>query len=406
VDVRSLVLEVEAYVQAHLARYIEELKELCSIDSESYHKPGLDEMAYVLAARLRGLDMDVTIVEREQWGNDLLGVMRGNGGGNVVLLGHTDTVYPVGTAAARPVRVQGNTAYGPGVIDMKGCLLAAVYAIEALVTKGYRSFGEIRLLCVSDEEINTRHCEDLLEQVFQDCQAVLTLEGARENGNIVSARKGLATYTLSAHGRAAHAGVEPEKGRNAIVEMAHQIAQFYSLNGWRDGVTVNPGTISGGLKANIVPEYAEVALDLRFLHHRDRRATEEQWREMLSNRKVPDVEMVLNMLPNMKEPMVCTPESLKLIEQAQVLARTLGFPLDHELTGGAGDAGYASQSDIPVLDGLGPIGGDDHSPREHLSLNSIAPRTALLTGLIASVGSQLIQWQETSLDCHENVQII
>src|SRR5579859_1374289 len=199
-NVRSLVRDVEAYVQAHLTRYIEELEELCSIDSDSHYKMGLDEMAYVLAARLRGLDMDVTIVEREQWGNDLLGVIHGDGGGNVVLLGHIDTVYPVGTAAARPVRVEGKTAYGPGVIDMKGCVLAAIYALEALVAKGYRSFGEIRFLCVSDEEINTRHSQDLLQQVFQGCQAVLTLEGARENGNLVSARKGLAAYKLSARG--------------------------------------------------------------------------------------------------------------------------------------------------------------------------------------------------------------
>src|SRR5437763_9164695 len=109
--------------------------------------------------------------------------------------------------------------YGPGVIDMKGCILAAIYAIEALMTKGYRSFGEIRLLCVSDEEINTRHCQDLLREGFKGCQAVLTLESARENGNMVSARKGLAAYTLSARGVAAHAGVEPEKGVNAIVEI-------------------------------------------------------------------------------------------------------------------------------------------------------------------------------------------
>ncbi len=391
-NIQSLVRAVEAHVQTHLTRYIEELRELCSIDSYSYHKPGLDEMAYVLAARLRGLDMDLTIVEREEWGNDLLGVIRGDGGGNVVLLGHIDTVYPVGTAAARPVRVEGNTAYGPGVIDMKGCLLAAIYAIEALVTKGYKSFGEIRLLFVSDEEINTRHSQDLLQQVFKECNAVLTLEGARANGNLVSARKGLATYTLVARGVAAHAGMEPEMGRNAIIEISHQVAQFYSLHGWRDGISVNPGIISGGTAANIVPEYAEATFDLRFLEHQDRLAAEEQWHKMMSNCKVPDVELTLNMLANMKEPMVCTPESKKLIQQAQRLAHTLGFTLGHELTGGAGDAGYASQSGIPVLDGLGPIGGGDHSPREFLRLDSVAPRTALLAGLTASVASQLIPW--------------
>jgi glutamate carboxypeptidase len=334
--------------------------------------------------------MDVTIVEREHWGNDLLGVIRGDGKGKVVLLGHIDTVYPVGTAAERPVRVEGNTMYGPGVIDMKGCVLAAVYAIEALVTRGYRSFGEIRLLCVSDEEINTRHSQELLREGFQGCQAVLTIEGARENGNLVSARKGLAAYTLCARGVAAHAGVEPERGCNAIVEIAHQIAQFYSLNGWRDGITINPGVISGGMKANIVPDYAEVTLDLRFMEHRDRLATEEQWRKMMASRKVPGVELELNISPDMKEPMVHTPESMKLIEQAQMLACALGFTLNHELTGGAGDAGYASQCGIPALDGLGPIGGGDHSPREYLRLDSVAPRVALLAGLTVSVASQLI----------------
>jgi glutamate carboxypeptidase len=392
VNVQSIALEVEAYVQAHLARYIEELKELCSIDSHSCHKSGLDEMAYVLAARLRSLDVDVTVVEREQCGNDLLGVIHGDGGGNVVLLGHTDTVYPVGTAAARPTRVEGNIMYGPGVIDMKGCLLAAVYAIEALVTRGYRSFGEIRLLYVSDEEINTRHSKELLQKVFEGCQAVLTLEGARANGNIVSARKGLAAYTLSVRGTAAHAGMEPEKGRNAIVEIAHQIAQFYGFNGWRDGITVNPGVITGGIAANVVPDYAEVKLDLRFLNHRDRIATEEQWHEMMSNCKVPDVEVSLEILSNMKEPMVCTPENMKLVQMAQQLANTMGFALGHQLTGGAGDAGYASQWGIPVLDGLGPIGGHDHSPREYLKVDSVAQRAGLLAGLTASVASPLMRW--------------
>ena len=391
-DVHYLLLEVEAYVQAHLGRYIEELVELCAIDSGSHYKSGLDEMAHVLAARLRGLDMDVTIVEREQWGNDLLGVLRGDGGANVVLLGHLDTVYPVGTAAARPVQVDGQNAYGPGVIDMKGCVLAAIYALEALVAKGYRSFGEIRFLCVSDEEINDRHCLDLFPQVFQGCQAVLTLEGARESGNVISGRKGLATYTLSTRGVAAHAGVEPEKGCNAIVEISHQIAQFYSLNGWRHGITINPGLISGGTKANIVPDYAEVMLDLRFLEHQDRLATEEQWQEMMTNHKVAGAELELTMLPDMKEPMVCTAESMKLVYQAQELACALGFALGHEMTGGAGDAGYASQAGIPVLDGLGPIGGGDHSPREYLKLDSVPKRSALLAGLTVSVGSQFIHW--------------
>src|SRR5438270_10166859 len=157
-DLQSLVLDVEAYTRQRLSEYIEELQMLCAIEAHSFHKPGLDEVAIYLAARMRGVGMHVSIIERKQYGNDLLGVMHGPGRGNVLLLGHTDTVYPVGTAAARPVRLVGDALYGPGVCDMKGCILSAIYAIEALLAMGYRSFGEIRCLRVWDGETTHRHC--------------------------------------------------------------------------------------------------------------------------------------------------------------------------------------------------------------------------------------------------------
>ncbi len=274
-NMQSLVLAIEEYTRQRLPRYIGELSEMCSIDSYSYHKPGLDEMASWLAMRMRSLGVDATIIEREEWGNDILSVVQGEGEGNVLLVGHTDTVYPVGTAAARPVRVEGDRLYGPGVSDMKGCLLSAIYAIEAMLALGYRSsFREIRLLCVSDEEITTRHCLDVMERASLGSHGALILEAARDNGDIVSARKGNARYTLSAHGRSAHAGVEPEKGRNAILELAHQILQFQSLNGWREGVTINPGFFTGGTMPNVVPDLAQVQFDIRYLHPQDRIDTE------------------------------------------------------------------------------------------------------------------------------------
>src|SRR5205809_6413824 len=133
-ELQSLVARVEAYTRQRLSQYIEELRELCAIDSDSYHKPGLDEMALLLAARMRGLGMHAMIIERESWGNDLFGVFHGNGGANILLLGHMDTVYPVGIAAARPVRVESDVVSGPGVSDMKACILSAISAIEALVS--------------------------------------------------------------------------------------------------------------------------------------------------------------------------------------------------------------------------------------------------------------------------------
>src|SRR5437588_3216652 len=155
-DLQTLLTDVEKYTRERLSEYIEELRELCSIDSYSYHKSGLDEIALFLAERMRGLGMDATIIERETWGNDLLGTLHGKGGGNVLLIGHMDTVYPVGIAKARPVEIEGDIIYGPGVSDMKGCILSGIYAIEALLAMNYHAFGEIRFLCVSDEEINTR----------------------------------------------------------------------------------------------------------------------------------------------------------------------------------------------------------------------------------------------------------
>lgn len=387
-NIQSLALEVEAYVRQHLARYVEELRELCSIDSNTYYKIGLDTVAKMLAARLRSLDMNVTVLEQAQYGNDLLAIVRGSGSGNVALLGHTDTVYPVGTAAARPVWVERNTVYGPGVADMKGCILMAIYAIEAMLALGYSPFAELRFLCVSDEEIPEQHCAHLFHQVLHGSRAALVLEAAQANGDIISARKACVWYKLRAKGRAAHAGMEPEKGRNAIIELAHHMLQFQSLNGWREGVTISPGMFSGGIAFNVVPDYAEVIFDVRYLYPQDRVETEMQWLEMMQKHLVPDVELILEAAPDFKEPMVPTPESMKLVRLAQEIAGVLGIALDHTLVGGAGDAGYASQLGIPVLDGLGPVGGLDHSPGEYIQLDSVPQRAALLAALIAVVGTQ------------------
>jgi glutamate carboxypeptidase len=386
-DVHALVRSVESYTRQRLPQYIEELRELCAIDSGSYYKPGLDRMAFCLEARMRGMGMETVLFEHAEWGNDLLGIMKGSGEGHVLILGHMDTVYPVGTAEARPLSVEGNVVKGPGVSDMKGCVLSALYALEALKALDCRSFGEIRFLCISDEEILQRHSIDLIYQTAQGCQQALVLEAARSNGDIVSARKGNAGYTLVAQGRSAHAGVEPEKGRNAIVELAHQTLQVQSLHNWREGVTINPGRFQGGTALNVVPDYAEAQIDMRFIYPQDRIATEQRWHELLQQTKVPGVEVTLKRWPDCREPMVCTPESLQLAQRAQALSQLLGFSIEHVLTGGASDASYPSSYGIPTLDGLGPIGGLDHGPDEYLLADSVAPRTALLAGLIATVNS-------------------
>jgi glutamate carboxypeptidase len=381
---RSFVSDVSMYVENNIARYVEELAVLCAIDSGSDYKPGLDKMATMLSMRMRDLAMDVTIIEHGEYGNDIKGTLQGEGSSNIVLLGHTDTVYPRGTAAERPLCINGNVLRAPGASDMKGCILSALYAIEAMQFLDYRSYGKIHILCVSDEETSQRHSVKLIEEICHGCDAVLVLEAARENGDIVSARKGTAWYTLTAQGRSAHAGVEPWKGRNAILELAHQILQFQSLNQSLDGLFISPGVISGGILPNIVPEQATARFDVRFLHPADRKATEERWLEILQQQYVPDVKLNLQ-LEAYRDPMVCTPGTMKLVHQAQEIASLLGFSLDHVLSGGTSDGRYAASLGVPVLDGLGPIGGLDHSPDEYLLLDSVALRTALVAGLLATL---------------------
>jgi glutamate carboxypeptidase len=384
---QSLVTNIETYVQQRLPQYLQELSHLCAIDSGTYHKTGLDEVALYLLSRMRGLGMDATIIENVRWGNDFYGVMRGEGKGKVLLLGHIDTVYPVGTAAARPVSVEGDTIYGPGVCDMKGCVLSAVYAIEALVAMNYRSFGEIRFLCVSDEEISVRHSKDTIQRASEGCDAMLVLEAARANGDLVSARKGGSWYRLKAYGHAAHAGVEPEKGANAILELAHQIAQFQGLHGWREGLSISAGMVSGGIAVNVVPDYAEAGFDMRFLNNFDKVETEKLWRKMMQVKHVPGVKLELEAQEDFRDPMICTQGNLELVRCAQEITHWLGFSVNHALTGGVSDANYAFGFGLPALDGLGPVGGLDHSPDEYLVASSVAPRTALLAGLIATVGA-------------------
>lgn len=386
IQLQPFVAEVAAYTEKHLDAYIDTLRELCAIDSGTFYKVGIDKLGSSIATLMRDFHMETTMFEQEQWGNDILGRIWGTGKKTILLLGHMDTVYPEGIAAARPLKIAGEKIIGPGTCDMKGCILAALYTIKAMLAFQHLPFKELRLLCVSDEEISQRHSVPLIQSIARDCDAVFVLEAARANGDIVSARKGTAWYTLTARGKAAHVGVEPEKGRNAILELAHQILSFQTIHNWREGVSISPGVIKGGTMPNVVPEYAEARIDLRFLLHEDRLETEKRWDVLLQQKYIEDVDMTLRM-EAYGSPMICTPASLELILQGQRIAAMLGFDLSHTITGGSSDASHISPLHLPVVDGLGPVGGCDHSPDEYLLLESIAPRTALLAGLIAAAGN-------------------
>jgi glutamate carboxypeptidase len=383
-------------------RFLAELAELVGIDSGSYSKAGVDEVGRRVAARLAGLGAEVSAHPDRSLGATIVGRIRGRGGdARLLLIGHMDTVFEDGTAAARSFRMEGGRAYGPGVTDMKSGLLGGLYALEALrVVSGadpdedahaepgtpreWLPAAEIVFVANPDEEIGSPVSGPIIRRLAAGVDACLVLECARENGDIVSARKGVLDLRLTVHGRAAHAGVEPWKGRSATLEAATKTIALHDLNGRWEGVTVNVGVIRGGTRPNVVAEEAVLEVDLRSPKRADLEAAEAAVREIAARSTVPDTGCELEVMGR-HWPMEKLPASARLVEVALELAGRLGFPLADTATGGASDANTTAGMGIPTLDGLGPVGGNDHSPAEYLEVDSIVPRTALLAGLILAI---------------------
>ena len=308
----------------------------------------------------------------------------------MLLIGHLDTVFEPGTVAERPFAARDGRAYGPGVADMKAGLLAGLYALRALETTiGAHSrlpFGRLVFVVNPDEEIGSPASTPVIERVVRErsIDYALVLEEGRANGDIVSARKGVVDIRLRIAGRAAHAGVEPDKGRSAVLEAAHKIVALTALNGRWPGVTVNVGAVRGGTRANVVAEQAELEIDLRATHRAALEQAEAEIRAIAAHTTIPDVTATVELRGHFW-PMEKTPATGALVEQAVALAARLGFPLKDAATGGASDANTTAGLGIATLDGLGPVGANPHSRDEYIELDSVVPRTTLLAALLVEL---------------------
>jgi glutamate carboxypeptidase len=383
-------MTIESFLQNRLDDYLEDLRTLVGIDSGSEHKAGVDAVNDWLAARLAALGCAVERFPQPVLGDNLLATQRGRGRGRIMLLGHSDTVFPVGIAAQRPMTIRDDKILGPGTCDMKAGLLTGLYALEALQQVGFDDFEAIDYLCVSDEEGHPRPSIPLIQDISRRAQAVLTLEAARANGDIVTARKGMGWYTVEAVGQAAHAGVEPEKGRSAILGLIKKLAELDRLNGWRDGVTVNIGVIAGGTLPNVVADRATARLDLRAWTDEDMARLVQHIEAQLDSTPLRGVSFTMILEDGSVTPaMPYTSAVARLESLARETAQSLGLSLHGARTGGCSDAAFAAAEGIPVLDGLGPVGGLDHSPNEYIELSSIVPRTALLANLMMAITKTL-----------------
>ena len=377
-------------VEERYPAYVAELAELVAIDSGSDDGAGVTHVGDRVADLLTELDM--TVERPRGVGEDgtasapaVVGRWQGQGRLRVLLVGHLDTVFAAGTAAARPYAEAGGHATGPGVCDDKGGLLAGVFALDALRDSGWDDYACVTFVAVPDEEIGSPASRALLASLAAEHDIALCLECAREDGRIVVGRKGVVDVVLDVSGRSAHAGVEPERGVNAAVAAARLTMDLAALNGrWAD-VTVNVGVLRAGDRPNVVPSSASVVADVRAASPVSFAEVIEAIESMADLASVDGVTVKVA-LEAPAPPWAPDEASRRVADVAGAVAAELGIDLGFALTGGAADANLLAADGMVVLDGLGPVGGDDHSLTEWLDLSSVVPRVALLAGLLVELG--------------------
>ena len=379
---------LSAYLAARQGAYIGELRALCAIECPTSSKPGVDEAGAWVRRWVQARGWELREWPDAQAGDSLVATVRGAGRLRVLLAAHLDTVYPVGVAAARPLVAEGDVLRGPGSADNKSGLLSALYAMAALEDLGLLGpVGTLSLMCGGDEETDMRASLALMRELAPQYDLALVLECGRENGDIVAARKGGGNFVLEEFGKAAHAGVEPEKGAHAVLALAHHTIALQALNGFRPGVTVNVGVVQGGTVPNAVPDYARATVDARVVDPADIEPLIAALHAAAGATAVPGVRAELSGGWG-APPMARTPQIAALAELAIACAGELGFATRAASTGGVSYANYFASMGLPVLDGLGPVGGLDHSPSEYILASSIVPRTALLALLALRAAQQ------------------
>jgi glutamate carboxypeptidase len=301
--------------------------------------------------------------------------------GQILVLGHLDTVYPIGTIAKMPFRVKGGRAWGPGTFDMKGGLVMALAAVDGLRAVGARPRKRVVFLWTSDEEVGSETSQRVIESEARRSDAVLVLEPSLgREGRLKTERKGVGGAEIIATGRAAHAGIEPEKGVNAVHEMALQIARLMKMNDRARGITVQATVVEGGTAANVVPERAWAAVDIRFARVADAGRIE---RELHGLRPILRGARVEVRVGGMRPPLERSAGVRELFDVARGLMREMGLPLGEAATGGGSDGNFTGALGVATLDGLGAVGDGAHSLREHVVVREMGVRAALIAGLLA-----------------------
>jgi glutamate carboxypeptidase len=363
------------------------LQQLVGIDSGTGDAAGLAAMARVLRQELEQLGARVVEVPAvaPAVGDNLAATLTGTGRGRILLIAHMDTVFPHGTVAQRPYRVAGEQGIGPGAGDDKSGIVSAVAALRVLQQLRYRDYASITLLLNSNEETGSVGTRDLIRAKAKESDFAINLERGVPPDGIVLARKGSAVITLEITGRAAHSGLEPEKGRNAALEAAHLALELGSLADAAKQTTVNVTIIQGGNAINVIPDHAVVKADVRAFSAEEFDRVEMGLRRLAGAPLVPEVQVSATMVRNFP-PWPQTASTLALLARAQKLYAEIGGSLTGVAVGSSADVAFAAETGVPSIDGLAIRGGGAHGVEDHADLDSIAPRVYLLTRLLMDLG--------------------
>jgi glutamate carboxypeptidase len=372
------------YFRRQQTQIVETIQQLVEIESPSDVKAAVDRLGAVLASRFEEIGGKVSFHPAEKSGNQLRVDFEASRSGRqkpLLLLGHMDTVYPIGTISKMPCRVAKGRVWGPGVLDMKSGIALGLHVMEALLEWGLHR--PVSLLLVSDEEVGSKASREITEKLARRAASVLVLEPAYGlHGAVKTARKGVADYRVKITGKAAHSGLDFEQGQSAVLELAKQICEISKLVDLKRGITLNVGKVSGGTRVNVVPAEATALLDLRVATERDGVRLDRKLRALKPfNRKCKiAVSGGFN-----RPPMERTAGVAWLYGRAREIAGQLGLNLKEAAVGGGSDGNLTAALGIPTLDGLGGVGEGAHAEHESIVISELPRRAALLAGLIQGI---------------------
>ena len=373
--------ELLAYCTSRLDWLVETTTALASLESPTPDKAAVDRCGRAVAARMRALGAAVDVLPSDTTGDHVRAVF-GSGAGQMLLLGHIDTVWPVGQIERMPIRRDGDRLYGPGVFDMKAGVAIGMLAAAA-VTRGQVEPGRrVVMLLTADEERGSAASRQLVEAEARRSDAVCVLEPALPGGALKTRRKGAGEFELVVRGVAAHAGLEPEKGASAISELAAQIGAMDALADPARGVTVNVGMVEGGSRPNVVAEYARAVMDVRVQSAADADRVEAAVRTLRPRDRRTSLVLGGGFS---RPPLERTAGVARLYGMAREVAHALGRDLEEGAAGGGSDGNFTAALGVPTLDGLGAVGDGAHALHEHVEVDQLPWRAALVAGLLRRI---------------------